>query len=484
MPLIYIIIIPILALIFSSLSRPKVIWRLNMFMHGLLLVLGIMLAYQVCKFNAPVCFAGSLRVDALSAFFILIIALVNFSSLAYSGYYFLDRGEDARFSLGQMRLYYMLFNILAFTMFFVPMLDNLGFMWVAIEMTTLASVFLVGFYNNKSSVEAAWKYVIICSAGITLALLGTVLFYYIASAHAQVKTLDWSVLASSADKLDYKLASIAFLFVFIGYGTKAGIVPMHTWLPDAYGQSPSPISALLSGVLSKLSLYAIIRFAILANRSLGGEFVSKILVFFGLLCIIVAGIFLIVQKDIKRLFAYSSIEHMGLVIFGLGVGSPVAIFGALFHMLNHALGKLLLFFAAGNIARKYKTHNMHLMHGVIQALPFTAIFLVFGVFTATGMPPFSIFLSKFMIISASFQKGLYLQSAILLVALMAAFGAFIFHLSKIIFSRKPKGMPREKECLSVKIVFSGLAICLIVLGIYMPKPLSILLESASKVITG
>ncbi len=479
-----IVIIPVLAAVLSALLPARLRGMANLAAHAVLLALAGILAYRISGGIGIVAFGGVLRADALSAFFIFLISLVNLAALVYSRPYLQEDIDGGVLSVRQTRGYDILFNVFAATMLLVPLLDNLGHMWVAVELTTLASAFLVGFYNTKASVEAAWKYVIICSVGITLALLGTVLVYYAVAAQTGTKTLDWSVIMGRAAGLNPRIMSVAFLFILVGYGTKAGLAPMHTWLPDAHSQALTPVSALLSGVLLKTSLYAIIRFAMITNKAMGPEFTSRLFIFFGLFSVAVAGIFLLAQKDFKRLLAYSSIEHVGIIVFALGVGTPLAVFGSMFHALNHAVTKSLVFFAAGNAVKKYKTHHLHMIHGLVQALPFTAAAALIGLLSLVGMPPFGIFMSKLMILSACFQKGLYGPAALLLLFLAVVFGALMFHLNASIFGNKPKGIEAGGEALSMKLVFVSLALLLVLLGVMMPTPLQALLVAASRLVTG
>ncbi|MFA5335197.1 MAG: proton-conducting transporter membrane subunit, partial [Candidatus Omnitrophota bacterium] len=382
------------------------------------------------------------------------------------------------------RAYYGLFNLFAFTMYFVTVVNNLGMLWVAIEMTTLVSAFLVGFYNNKKSIEAAWKYIIICSVGITLALLGTILFYYTASRDGGVTSLNWTDMAAAAGQLDPKVLKIAFLFILVGYGTKAGIAPMHTWLPDAHSQALAPISALLSGVLLKTAIYAIIRFASIINICIGTSYSDNLFIFFGLLSLGVSAAFVIVQKDIKRLLAYSSVEHIGVITFGIGAGGALGLFGALFHVFNHAVTKSLMFFAAGNVVKKYKTSDMHVIRGVISAMPFTGIMLIIGAFALTGSPPFSVFFSEIMILISGFGQGLYLQSALFLAFLAVIFGAVVYHIGTIAFGKKPADLAAAGGPLSGKIAFIFLLVFICVLGLKLPAVFTGLINAAIEIIRG
>ena len=329
-------------------------------------------------------------------------------------------------------------------------------------MTTLVSAFLVGFYNTKESVEAAWKYIIICSMGIVFALLGTILFAYAYSLSGCAKSLNWSDMVSCAGKMDKNILKIAFIFILVGYGTKAGLAPMHTWLPDAHSQAVAPISALLSGVLLKTAIYAILRFGIIIIKGVGFAYFAHLMILLGVISLIVSSGFILVQKDLKRLLAYSSIEHIGIISIGFGLGTPLACAGALLHVFNHAVTKSFMFFGAGNIVSIYRKHNMNAIRGVIKILPFTGMMMFLVVFALTGFPPFSLFISEMMIIIAAFAKGAYLTGSILLLFLAIIFGAFIHHFGKMLFGNIPKGMAKTGEPLTGKLafLFLGLWICL------------------------
>jgi hydrogenase-4 component F len=400
---------------------------------------------------------GFICLDTLSAFFIFVIAVVVFACALYSVGYIKKDIEKQIISEKKSRVYYLLFNLFCCSMFFVPAVNNLGMLWVAIEMTTLVSAFLVGFYNKKESVEAAWKYIIICSVGIIFALLGTILFSYAFSISGLSKSLNWSDMVPVAHILDKNILKIAFIFILVGYGTKAGLAPMHTWLPDAHSQAVAPISALLSGVLLKTAIYAILRFGIIVIKGVGFAYFAHLMILLGVISLIVSSGFILVQKDLKRLLAYSSIEHIGIISIGFGLGTPLACAAALLHVFNHAVTKSFMFFGAGNIVTAYRKHNMNAIRGVIKALPFTGMMMLLGVFALTGFPPFSIFISEIMIIIAAFTKGSYVIAAMLLLFISVVFGAFIHQFGKMLFGNMPKGMARVSEPLTGKLAFLFLA---------------------------
>lgn len=423
-------------------------------------------------------------VDALSALLILTTATVTLAAAFFSISFIATDLAQGKISSAKALLYYLLFNLFAAAMFLVPLINNLGFLWMAIELTTLISSFLVGFYNTKHSVEAAWKYLIICSVGITLALFGAILFTFAFATATGLSSLKWTDLLASAKLLDPKVVKVAFLFILVGYGTKAGLAPMHTWLPDAHSQAISPISAMLSGVLLKCSLYAILRYGIVVTRCCGAPFYSHLMLFFGLLSLAVACVFIITQKDLKRLLAYSSIEHLGLIAIGVGLNSPLALFGALLHMFNHAAAKALMFCGAGRVAQAYGTHDLSKISGISRALPVTGFALLAGIFALVGFPPSAVFVSEFYLVGAAFVGGHYLIGALLLGLLAVIGGTLLYHFGKILFGRPSEQFVSPAEPIGSWLSYGFLLIFIIGLGIFIPGVLRQGLEAAVSVLRG
>ncbi|MCX5711122.1 MAG: hydrogenase 4 subunit F [Candidatus Omnitrophica bacterium] len=445
--------------------RERLCGIINCFGYFAVLCASVILFKEIVSAGHIRAFFDFIYLDLLSAVFILVISVIAFAAAIYSIGYIRKDVEQRIISERKARFYYLFFNLFCFSIFCVPAMNNLGMLWVAIEMTTLISAFLVGFYNSKESVEAAWKYIIICSVGIIFALLGTILFSYAFSNSGLSKSLNWSDMAPVAHMLDKNILKIAFIFILVGYGTKAGLAPMHTWLPDAHSQAVAPISALLSGVLLKTAIYAILRFGIIIIKSGELAYFAHLMILFGAISLVISSGLILVQKDLKRLLAYSSIEHIGIISIGFGLGSPLAIAGATLHVFNHAVTKSLMFFGAGNIVSAYKKHNMNAIRGVIKALPFTGIAVLLGVFALSGFPPFSIFISEIMIIIAAFTNGSYFIAGLLLATLSAVFGSFIYHFGKILFGNLPKGTVMQKEPLSSKLAFLFLFILICATGI-------------------
>lgn len=481
MSIFWILIIPvILAVLPAAVKKPRLLGKLNAL--GYLLVF-LRSSWFIVKQGLPVSFLKLFYVDALSAFFIFTISIVTFAAAMFSIDYIHKDVENRLISKNKARAYYTFFNLFSLSMFFVPMVANIAFIWVAIEMTTLTSAFLVGFYNTKASVEAAWKYIMICSVGIIFALFGTIFFYYAASL-AGVKSLNWLDMVSASQYMDGNLIKIAFLFILAGYGTKAGLAPMHTWLPDAHSQAISPVSALLSGVLLKTAVYAILRFSVITNKCVGIDFSSKLFIIFGLASLGISAGFIIIQKHIKRLLAYSSIEHVGIISLGLGFGGVIGVYGALFHVLNHAVTKSLMFFGAANIIKKYKKDNMNMIRGVMSSMPFTGAMFILGMFSLIGMPPFSIFFSELLVLNAGFSRGLYLVSGLYLFFIALIFGAIVYHFSRVLFGDKPEDMAVEKEGAGIKVTFVFLFILAITLGIGMPGFLNRIIIASIAILQG
>lgn len=447
------------------------------------LLLGLFLVREVFRYDLIVTWENTLFADAFSAFIVLIVVIVGFVaslySIGYMGYEVRQGNTDVR----KVRMYYTLFHVFVFTMLLVGVTNHLG-LWIAIEMTTLVSALLMILSSKKSSVEAAWKYLIICTVGITFALFGTVLTYYAA---VQVlgeggDGLTWISLIEIADRFDPTIMKLAFIFILIGYGTKAGLAPMHTWLPDAHSEAPTPVSALLSGVLLNCAMYGIIRFYAITVKSTGIDFSSNLLIVFGLFSVGIAVPFIILQDDYKRLLAYSSVEHMGIIAIGIGFGGVLGVFGAVLHMFNHAVTKSLMFFGAGNILLKHKTKEIFKVRGVVKAMPFTGAMFMLGALAITGFPPFSIFISEFTILAAGFLQGKILSVVLFLLFLIMIFAGFFHNINKMVFGVPGPGIEAGEISRLAVGAMALMLIFVIVLGIYIPGSLYELIMKVVEVI--
>lgn len=449
-------------------------------------------------------FGIQMHLDSLSVFFVLLINVVMFAA-SWNALSYLE-GRSVGGLLQKPAVFHTLINFFHFTMLLVPTLNNLVGVWIAIELTTLGSAFLVAFHGRRSSWEAAWKYLIITSTGITLALLGTV---FLASAIPNDKianlsaldfsALDWTSLYDMAKngRLQQDFVWLAFLFALVGYGTKAGLAPMHTWLPDGHGEAPSPISALLSGVLLKAALYAILRFYTLTNLVLGdSKQTSTAILVISLFSLMVAAPLILKKNRFKRVLAYHSLEHMGIITFGLALGGPIAIFGALLHSLNHAITKALMFLAFGNIIKQYNERGVQEpeITGVLKSMPLTGGILALGGLALVGAPPFNIFMSEFIILWGAFSKfwatnGFSPWVIVLAIFVFAFSTTLIFfglvkHLGKIVLNPSPRFERIEKFSGAKTVPLIFLSALMLALGVWVFPFLTSLINESVKVILG
>ncbi|HXT42152.1 MAG TPA: proton-conducting transporter membrane subunit, partial [Candidatus Angelobacter sp.] len=370
----------------------------------------------------------------------------------------------------------------------VALANNLGIMWVAVEGTTLVSVLLVAFYNDRNSLEAAWKYIIIGSVGISLALFGTIMTYFAAANVVGPDSsggLNWSLLVTVADRFNPAAMRLAFVLILVGYGTKAGLVPMHTWKPDAYAEAPAPAAALLGAAFINCALYAITRFTILAEKCLGHGFTGTLLVTFGLASILVAAPFVLVQRNFRRLLAYSSIDHAGIMVAALGFGGKLGAFGAVLHMLFHAITKPLMFFCAGNVQQHYGTPFLRKVTGVIHTLPWTGVLFLAGTLAVTGTPPFSLFQSEFTILSAALTGKYNWQAFLFLAGVVTIFAGFLNHMAKLNLGTPRSDAPSPvAECPWKLTAMAAVGSGTLVLGFWLPAPAHQLLQEAARIIGG
>lgn len=373
---------------------------------------------------------GYIIVDRAAAWVLLCTAIVYFLASLYAVGYMRLLNEDRR-----LFRFYALFAGFGLTTLLAPLMNNVGLYWIAIELTTLVSTFLVAFERAAESMEAAWKYIMIVSAGISLALLGTMLFYWAGSFVLGPRyEMTWAALAGAAPRMNPVLIVLAFMLVVVGYGTKVGLAPMHAWLPDAHSESPAPVSAMLSGALLNTAMIGIVRFLGIARGAGLGALPQLVIVAFGAFSLAVGALFIVRQQGIKRLMAYSSIEHMGVVALGFGFGGPLGVAGALYHMLNHSLNKSLMFFGAGSMMRAYRTKDIVQITGVSRLFPTAGALWLAGAVAITGAPPFGLFFSELTIMRAglkpSFSWAVYVMAALLIVI----FIGFMNHFRSMYFS--------------------------------------------------
>ncbi len=378
---------------------------------------------------------GIFSVDALGAIVLSLIALVGCAATVYSVRYLREETEKGIIGFHRVKQYFILFLLFLAAMAFGVTASNPVFTWISIEATTLATAFLISFYDKPSSMEAAWKYLIINSVGLLLGFFGTLLFAAALHAAGEPGVMTWSALVRHAARMDPSIVKIAFVFVLIGYGTKVGLAPMHTWLPDAHSKAPVPVSALLSGVLLNVAFAAILRFKAVTDAAIGVGFSQHLLIAFGLLSVAISVFIIFGQKNYKRLLAYSSIENMGIIAFGFGLGGLGA-FAAMLHMIYHSLIKSALFFSAGRIFLTYSSTKIANVRGALRAIPMTSVLFAVGFFAITGTPPFGIFLTKVLLFSVGVRA--HLAVTVLLMALTAVlFVGFFTHVGHMLFGEKP-----------------------------------------------
>ena len=384
--------------------------------------------------------------DALNGWVLMIITLLYLAA-SWTAKSYLAKEEKLGVLKGEpLRIdrYFALMQMFCWTMFVVLLVKSLGLMWVAIEATTLISALLISFKFTKNALEATWKYVMVCTVGICLALLGTLILYY-----AQLKglgsenPLSWLYLYENAAALDPSLTKLALLFIVIGYGTKAGMAPMHSWLPDAYAEAPSLTSGMLSGALCSCAIYVLFRNLVIILPTAGVELMSSMLLFFAVLTVAIAVPFVVVQRDVKRILAYSSMENIGIMVAGIGVFTALSLKAVMLHMYSHALIKFVLFFIAGTIIQEYQTRNMMRIHGMIKEVPHTATFWLTGMLGILGLPPMGLFFSKFYILTAMFMEDHWFAGCVLLVLLAGVLIGILYHGMRMLCdkssSRKPVG---------------------------------------------
>ncbi len=427
-------------------------------------------------------------VDAFNVYLIALTAFVGLTTAIFSNTYMHHELEIGRVTPQRMRLYHSSFQGFMLTMLLALSTNNLGILWVALEGATLATVLLVSLYRTPESIEAAWKYFILCGVGIAQALFGTVLIYLAAEQviPASGDVLHWTILQQHASELQPDVMGIAFVFLLVGYGTKVGLVPLHNWLPDAHSEGPTPMSAVLSGLLLNVALYAIVRVKMLTDGALGvpnggtGSITGILMMGFGLLSFIVAALFLHRQRDIKRLYSYSSIEHMGLMTFAFGLGGPLATFGALLHMTVHSLTKSAIFVTVGHASQIAGTQAMEHIRGLIRTQPAVGWGLLLGTLAIAGFPPFGVFISEFLLLTATMKSAPWLALP-LLSGLAIAFAGLFRHLHPMVFSERPDGQIAVKASLTPVLVH---LLMVLWLGVSIPTILANWFEQATRLIAG
>ncbi|MDD2770147.1 MAG: hydrogenase 4 subunit F [Methylococcus sp.] len=456
--------------------------RLNTRLCGAAFLAALVLAVEVGRHGTVELAHLQFRIDAFNVYLIVLTAFVGCTTAMFSGPYMAHERELGRLNAARMRLYHAMYQGFMLTMYLVLTTNNLGLLWVAMEGATLATVLLVSLYRSPESIEAAWKYFILCGVGIAQALFGTVLLYFAAGQIPGIGEygLQWSVLYAHAAELNPTVMSIAFVFLLVGYGTKIGLVPLHNWLPDAHSEGPTPMSAILSGLLLNDALYAVVRSKMLVDGSLQSPLAGHLMMGFGMLSFLVAALFLHRQRDVKRLFSYSSIEHMGIMTFAFGLGGPLATFAALMHMTVHSLTKSAIFVTVGHAAQIARTQRIEHIRGLMRTQPMVGWGLVLGVVAIAGMPPFGVFTSEFLVLTATMESFPWL-TPFLLLGIAIAFAGLFRHLHPMVYGPLPEGQTPVQANLWPVMAHLGIVLWL---GLSIPGVLADWFSQATRLIAG
>lgn len=482
-PFVLVLLFPILGgLVLALFGHRPIAREMNVVASGLTFLSSLALTLQIINHGPVKYFSDQFFIDPLNVFLVTLTTFVSFTTSIFSRHYMRVEQQKGKMTPRRMRLYHSMYQFFCGTMLLVLMTNNMGIMWVAMEAATLTTVLLVSVYRTPASLEAAWKYFILCGVGIAQALFGTILLYMAASgvAGTSMEALLWTNLNEAKEQLKPTIVSLSFVFFLLGYGTKVGLVPVHNWLPDAHAEGPTPISAVLSGLLLNVALYAVLRCKVLTDGALGNAFASHLLIGFGLLSVVAAAFFLGRQRDVKRMFAYSSIEHMGMMTFAFGLGGPVANYAGLLHMTVHSLIKSAIFFAVGHATQIAGTQLMANIRGLLKVSPGLGWGLMLGALAILGMPPFGVFASEFLILTTAMRE-LPWSTPFLLLALGVAFAAIFQRVQAMVFG--PTNLPPTQVPTSLLPIFVHLAIGLM-LGLYIPGFLDVWYREAARFIGG
>jgi len=451
------------AVLFALLPGYRLAARLNV------LAAALTLAASVVPFFARPATTPFLLIDDFNIYLVALTAFVAFTTSLFSARYVLHEVAIGRLPAGNLRFYHAMYQAFCFTMLLALTANNLGVLWVALEGATLTTVLMVGLYRTAEALEAAWKYFILCGVGIALALFGTILIYLAAQPVMGVglPAMTWSAILPRVAALNPAILNLAFVFLLVGYGTKVGLAPLHAWLPDAHAEGPTPISAVLSGLLLNVALYAVLRFKMLLAGNPLAVAPGPLMITMGLASLLLASFMLYRRRDIKRFFAYSSIEHMGIITFAFGMGGALANFAGLLHMTMHSLTKSAIFFTVGHISQIKGTQKIAEIRGLTASQPLLGWALVIGVVAIAGLPPFGVFTSEFLVLTTSFARQPPL-ALLVLAGLLVGFGALVLRLQGLAFGAGEGG--GEASPVALLPLFIHFAMVLAA-GIYLPGPL-------------
>lgn len=482
MELLLVLGLPLLgALLLALLGARRYAAELNVAVSLATLCAAALLVLRVIRFGPLLVWHEQFFVDPFNVFLVALTAFVGFTTAIFSRPYMRIEEHHGRVNAKRLRLYHSMYQLFMGAMLLALLTNNMGLLWVAMEAATLSTVLLVSLYRTRASLEAAWKYFILCGVGIAQALFGTILLYFAAEqtlGRQGMTALLWTHLDAVKSHLEPTVLSLAFVFLLVGYGTKVGLAPLHNWLPDAHAEGPTPVSAVLSGLLLNVALYAVIRCKVLVEGSIGSALPGRMLMTFGLLSAVLGAFFLWRQRDIKRLFGYSSIEHMGIITFAFGLGGPIANFAALLHMTVHSLTKSSIFFTAGHASQTAGSQRMEDIRGLVGVSPTIGWGLMLGSIAILGLPPFGVFASEFLILTTAMREHPW-ATPFLLIALGVAFAAILSKVQPMVFGESTA--PRLPHSPALVPVFVHLAMVL-VLGLYMPPALAEWYRAAARLI--
>jgi hydrogenase-4 component F len=474
------LLIVITSLIFAALvaifvKKRAVIEAISIVASAIIVVESVIIALKVAATGSYEQYSF-FSIDSLGSIVMLVIACVDIAAVVYSVQYLRKETDKNIIGFNRVKQYFILLNLFSAAMFFAISASSPIFAWIAIEATTLSTAFLISFYNKPSAIQGAWKYLIINSVGLLLGFFGTLVYFTSVSLLGETGLITWQDLLHNASSMNPLIAKIAFVFALIGYGTKVGFVPMHTWKPSAYGKSPAPIGALFSGALLPVAFYIILKFKAITDSVVGPEFSSQLLILFGVLSVAVPAFIILIQRDYKRLLAYSSIENAGMLALGFGFGG-IGVMAALLHLIYHSLVKSALFFLSGNFLLKYHSAKIANIKYALKVLPVTSVLFIIGVFACIGMPPFGIFFTKVVIFSAGI-KTWPLVTVMTLIFVSIVFIGFLKHVSSMVFGEKPTDISKGED--SVWLIISPLVLIILalILSFYLPPFLHILIDNS------
>jgi hydrogenase-4 component F len=446
------------------------------------LLAAALLTHRIVEDGPMMVGGGWFFIDSFNVFLVALTAFVAFTTALFSRPYMRIEAEHGRLNDKRLRLYHSSYQIFIAAMLLALTTNNMGILWVAMEAATLATVLLVSLYRTPASLEAAWKYFILCGVGIALALFGTILLYFAAEKvlGSGGTALQWTQLNGVKAQLEPTVLSLAFVFLLVGYGTKVGLAPLHSWLPDAHAEGPTPVSAVLSGLLLNVALYAVMRSKVLVDGALGNDMAGNLMMGFGLFSVVLAAFLIKRQTDVKRMFAYSSIEHMGLITFAFGMGGAVANFAALLHMTMHSLTKSAIFFAVGHATQKAGSQLMADIRGLIKTNPTIGWGLMLGTVAILGVPPFGVFASEFLIITTAMHDHPW-ATPFLLLALGVAFASIFGKVQPMVFGETESAKLPYQPALTPVFLHLGLVL---MLGLFIPPYLADWYRQAAQLLGG